>query len=196
MGVVAQIQSQALAGTPMTSIYKSPEEERLLQSCGECLAGFGLRVVDADLRIGPRSVVRLYVERVGDADLGKDPTASLEDCAQASRLVGVRLEAEDWIPSGYDLEVSSPGLDRRLRVGEDFKRVVGQRLKVDLKDGLWAQSVGLGRTRHLTGILVAVRDAGIVLNVDGQSWKLPLDQIVKAVRVWDWNSKREAANGI
>ena len=148
----------------LESISKTQVETQVLGLCEELLEPQGFRVVDLDCRIASRSLVRLFIERVAGATAASDKPgstgATLDDCAEASRLIGGVLETkEELIPGGFDLEVSSAGLDRRLRTEADFRAVVGETVKLKLT----AAIQGLGA--NVTGELVRVESAGIVVSV-------------------------------
>jgi ribosome maturation factor RimP len=84
----------------------------------------GLEVVEVELRGGGKArMLRLVIDRPGGV--------THEDCASMSREVGTILDVEDVIPGdSYTLEVSSPGLDRKLSKAADFERFVGSRVKL------------------------------------------------------------------
>ena len=83
-------------------------------------AGFDLIEVTSG-RESSGWVLRLYI----DAPAGAGVTVSHEDCARVSRDISAALDVADSIPHAYQLEVSSPGLDRPLRREGDFARFVG-----------------------------------------------------------------------
>ena len=86
--------------------------------------GFELADLEVNLR-GGGGVLRLFIDR--------DEGITLEDCEAVSRQVSGLLDVEDPIPGEYNLEVSSPGLDRRLVKESHFERFAGNRVKVKLK---------------------------------------------------------------
>ncbi len=106
------------------------------------------------------------------------------DCERVSREISVVLDVHDVIPHAYNLEVSSPGLDRPLRTLEHFRRFIGERAKVRLKHGV------AGR-RNYTGTIVAASVAGgggpatVTLEVDGMEHQLPLDDLDRANLQYD-----------
>lgn len=116
--------------------------------------------------------MRLFIERAS----GEPPT--LDDCANASRAIGDILENENLIPGAYDLEVSSPGLDRRLRVRADFEKSVGSDIKLKLTDSV----EGLGA--NVTGKLERVDAAGVIVLTQKKEWPIPLSKIKQANVVW------------
>src|SRR5262249_38039952 len=72
-----------------------------------------------------------------------------EDCADLSREVGTILDVEDTVPGGsYVLEVSSPGLDRKLSTAADFERFQGSRVKLTTRDPVNGNRFFEGRLEH------------------------------------------------
>ena len=92
--------------------------------------------------------------------------------------MGALLDVEDPIPGNYSLEVSSPGLDRKLTKAAHFQRFIGDTVKVKLR-------LPLDGRRRFRGVLVAQDDDSIVVEVDGQSYSLPLKTIDTARLVPD-----------
>jgi ribosome maturation factor RimP len=97
----------------------------------------------------------------------------MEDCVLVSRQISALLDVEDPIPGNYSLEVSSPGLDRRLKKVEHFQRFTGENVKIKLrfpKDG----------RRNYSGQLASVADQNIEVVVDGESHTLAIATIESA----------------
>lgn len=153
----------------------------MLTLCEAHLGPRGFRAIDVDCHVGPRSIVRIFIERMAqEAEASALPT--LDDCAEASRTIGTVLDgAEDLIPGGYDLEVSSPGLDRRLRLRSDFQSVVGEQVKLKLTESLE------GKGANVTGRLLKVSDDNVTVEVSGEERTVPFDKIKRANRVWVFN---------
>ena len=91
----------------------APEIDRVRDVCERVAADFGLEVVEVELKGGGKArTLRIYLDKPGGV--------TLDDCATVSREVGTILDVEDVIPGGqYTLEVSSPGLDRKLLKAAD-----------------------------------------------------------------------------
>lgn len=166
----------------MVSISKNDQEFKILDLCEKCLNPLGFRAVDVDCHVAGTSIVRIFIERVSPP---AEPTgvASIQDCAQVSRLISPLIEAENVIPGGYELEVSSPGLDRRLRLTEDFEKVVGEEVKLKLVEKL-AQ---LGA--NVTGKLLAAQGESITVLTQGIEVPVPLNKIRRANRVWHFEKR-------
>ncbi len=126
----------------------------------------GLELVDIEFRRERQGwVLRIYIDRPGGVTVG--------DCVRVSEILGDLLDAKDIIHHSYNLEVSSPGLDRPLRKPEDFERFAGDKVKIVLKDPLEGR-------RNFTGLLRGLRDDKVLLEIEGRMWELPLQGIKKA----------------
>lgn len=116
-----------------------------------------------------------------DAGSATNPTLiSVDDCERVSRDVSAALDVADKIPYAYQLEVSSPGLDRPLRRERDFARFVGETAKVRLE-------VGVEGRRNFSGTIRGAKDGRVEIACDGRSYELPIDDIVRANLVPDWD---------
>jgi ribosome maturation factor RimP len=119
-------------------------------------------------RSGQGGVLRVFID-------SPDPNAGItvEDCARVSHALGLVLESEDPIKGHYTLEVSSPGFDRILRKRAHFERFMGERIFAELK-------LPQNGRRRFVGVLRAIADDSIVVEVDGQAHTLPFERIQKA----------------
>ncbi|MGA7320879.1 MAG: ribosome maturation factor, partial [Candidatus Sulfotelmatobacter sp.] len=98
------------------------ELDRVREIAERVAASSGLEVVEVEFRgSGKARMLRVFLDRPGAA--GGDPLAGVThgDCANFSREFGTILDVEDAMPGSYTLEVSSPGLDRRLTKVSDFE---------------------------------------------------------------------------
>ena len=137
--------------------------ERLLRPVVEGL-GFELWELEYFPRRG-NALLRLYLDSPGGV--------TLDDCERVSRAVSEVLDAEDPLPERYELEVSSPGLERPLRTPEQFARDVGEQVFVELVAPLEGR-------RRFKGPLAAVSTTTIEVAVDGQRHALPIAAVRKA----------------
>lgn len=156
-------------GIASEQVRSSAEKQRLIELLEPAVRALGYELVDIDLRLGRRGLLRVYIDRQPDDEGG----VTLADCELVSGQVGALLDVEDPLPGTYDLEVSSPGLDRRLRTMEHFERFIGQDVKVELKQ---ARD---GRKR-LKGRLTGIENNSVVVEVDGRPWRLDLADIGEA----------------
>ncbi len=121
---------------------------------------------------GPKTVLRLYIDRAGGV--------TLDDCASVSQAVDAMLDVEDPFESRYTLEVSSPGLDRPLRKKADFERFRSRRARVKT----YAPVEGAEARKVYDGTLEGLEGEAVLVNVDGTVFRVPLDAIAKAHLVW------------
>lgn len=148
--------------------------EILKEKIGSLVEEDGLEIVDLKFfERGPASVLRIYVDKAGGVTVGQ--------CANLSRRIGDFLEIEDLIPSRYTLEVSSPGLDRPLFSGADFKRKIGERVRVFLKEEVSGKMELLGKIKNLEGenLLLLVESKASGLN-NAKQEVIPLKKVAKA----------------
>ena len=126
--------------------------------------GLGYELADLELKIGGRDgVLRLFIDKPGGV-------IGLEDCEAVSRQVSAYLDVEDPLPAHYVLEVSSPGLDRKLTKAEHFQRFMGEDVRVKLRFPL------AGR-RNFRGALKSATAELIEVEVDGESHILQIATI-------------------
>ncbi len=137
-------------------------------------ASYGLEIWDVELRGtgGKSRMLRVYIDRPAGAGRpsgpgqGQDGQAvggvTHEDFANVSRELGTILDVEDAVPGGtYLLEVSSPGLDRKLAKAADFERFVGSRVKLMTREPV-------NNNRHFEGRLERCGEGRLVLNLEGR----------------------------
>jgi len=140
------------------------ELARLLEPTVEQL---GYELADLELRVaGREGVIRVFI----DKPEGSGESVGLADCETVSRQVSAVLDVEDPLPGHYVLEVSSPGLDRKLTKPAHFRRYVGDDIRVQLR-------VPLEGRRKFRGRLTAASEETIEVDVDGQSYELPIATI-------------------
>jgi ribosome maturation factor RimP len=120
-------------------------------------------------------VVRLFIDSAGD---GQAPV-SHADCERVSRDISAALDVADVISHAYQLEVSSPGLDRPLRRERDFARFAGQSARIKLADGVEGR-------RNFSGTIRGAHDGVVEIECDGRSYQLPVEQVAKANLIPDW----------
>ena len=142
------------------------EDERQLQIeevVQPVLLDHGLTLVDLEFRPRrPRGVVRLAVDKPGGV--------GIDDCQRVSREVGDVLDASALIEEAYDLEVSSPGLDRQLRTDREFRWATGRRVRCWLAGG-----------QEVRGRLLGIDGGSLVLEQEGREQvKLDKASITKA----------------
>lgn len=111
---------------------------------------------------GRGKLLRIYIDN--------EPGIQISDCEVVSRRVSAILDVEDVIAGHYDLEVSSPGLDRPLFKEEHYRRFLSHRIKLVMA------IPQLGR-RRFTGVLKDFDDGKIIVEVDNEIYELPLADV-------------------
>lgn len=147
------------------------------------------QVTEITNRVGqPTSIEAVEVEFLGGGNhrvlrifIDKPDGVTHADCEFISQHVGTILDVEDVIPGGaYTLEVSSPGVERKLSKPGDFQRFTGQKIKVSLKDPVENQKVW-------EGTLTAFTDGVITLEpAPGKSIQFAFDAVRKANLKFEW----------
>ena len=126
----------------------------------------GYELADLEMKVGGKDgLVRVFIDGPDGVDI--------EDCEKVSRQVSAVLDVEDPLPGNYVLEVSSPGLDRRLTKPSHFQRYMGEDVRVKLR-------FPLDGRRNFRGALRAADDDKIEVEVDGESHCLPIATIESA----------------
>lgn len=127
---------------------------------------------------GSKRVLRIYIDKPGGV--------THADCELISRTVSEALDAEDIIPGpAYTLEVSSPGIERKLSKPRDFERHQGQKIKVVLHEPLNGQKL-------LDGMLTRFQDDVLTLQLerkgapDGEPLEIPIASIKSANLKFEW----------
>jgi ribosome maturation factor RimP len=138
--------------------------ERVREIAERVAASSGLEIVEIEFLGGGKArMLRVFLDK---ASAGTDPLAGVthEDCANFSREFGTILDVEDVMPGSYTLEVSSPGLDRRLIKAADFTRFTGSRLKLTTRQPVNSNC-------HFEGRLESFNDGRLTLDLSIASHK-------------------------
>ncbi len=121
-------------------------------------------------------ILRLFIDKA-DAPKGKTGGITLDDCQNVSRWVEELLDAANVPSEPYNLEVSSPGINRPLRTAEHFKKFAGQKAKITVSEPLAPES----KQKNFTGIIVGTQGQTVELDdvVSGKV-SIPIAVIAKA----------------
>jgi ribosome maturation factor RimP len=142
------------------------ELDRVREIAERVAASSGLEVVDVEFRgSGNARMLRVFLDKPGAA--GGDPLAGVThgDCVNFSREFGTILDVEEAVPGErYTLEVSSPGLDRKLTKAADFERFVGSRMKLMTRQPV-------NNNRYFEGRLESFRNGLLTLDLSVASHK-------------------------
>ena len=131
---------------------------------------YGLELVDVEFTGGAGKQgrnLRVTIERVGGQQDSAEAQAgvTLDDCANVSREMSTILDVEDPVPGGeYMLEVSSPGLDRKLTRREEFVRFIGNRVKLMTREPIGVTETSKGN-RHFEGRMEKFENGTLTLDV-------------------------------
>jgi ribosome maturation factor RimP len=127
-----------LSDNQLDQVRKFAEEVAVREGC---------RLYDVEFHDGGHRALRIYIDKAEGA-------VSIDDCANVSRGLNLRLDVEDVIPGGrYDLEVSSPGMDRKLTQLWHFQTAVGQTIRLQFSEA------GSGALKPYEGKLAAIEGA-------------------------------------
>lgn len=141
--------------------------ERVRTVIGPVLANLGYDLVEVKLVVAHgRRTLRVFIDKPGGV--------TLDDCAKASKAIGFLLDDEEVLRARYYLEVSSPGAERKLRSREDFRRFVGKKAQVRLRQ----EHAG---TIAVKGRIEAFDEDLLVLKPEGDaSMEIPYQSILSA----------------
>ncbi|KAA5803489.1 ribosome maturation factor RimP [Alkalicaulis satelles] len=147
---------------------RSPQDARILSLAEPIADGLGLEIVRVRVTGGKKTVCQIMAER-GDGEI------TVADCARLSRGLSDLLEQADPIAGEYDLEVSSPGIDRPLTALAHFARWEGYEAKLEL------DRLVEGRKRF-RGVLAGVEDDSVLIDLAGEDETavIPFDWIADA----------------
>jgi ribosome maturation factor RimP len=121
------------------------------------LSMMGFELIDIEF-VGKS--LRLTIDKPGGVTLG--------DCVSVTRRVSLLLDTEDPIESNYRLEVSSPGLNRKLKTAREFEHFSGRRAKVQTDKGIFR------------GTITALKGENVIFEVEGSEVSVGLNDIIKA----------------
>jgi len=147
---------------------------RIAQLGERVAAATGIEIVEVQLRgAGKSRLLRVYIDKSGGVTHG--------DCELVSDGLGRLLDEGDVIPGdSYTLEVSSPGLERKLSKPRDFERVVGKKIRVSLREPMDGM-------KSFDGKLTAFADGTLdVETASGHLVHFPLEQVQKANLKFEW----------
>ena len=150
--------------------------DRISDAVSPILWTLGLELADVIcVGQGPRSVIRVFID--------KPEGVTLDDCERAHKALGPALDVADPFPHAYTLEVSSPGLDRPFKRIQDYRRAVGRRVTLKLREPLAGQW-------RLVGTLADVTEDAVTLEVNepppSRTVTVEHKQVAEAKRVVSW----------
>jgi ribosome maturation factor RimP len=137
-------------------------------------ASEGLELVEVEVKGGG-------IHRFVRISIDKPEGVSHADCELMSHQVGTILDVEDVVPGGqYTLEVSSPGVERKLLKPNDYERFLGKKAKITLREPVDGR-------RNWEGTLAGIEDGLIRLDLErGDPLRFPFEQVQKANLKFEW----------
>jgi ribosome maturation factor RimP len=144
----------------------SIELDRIRDAAERAARSAGVEVVDVEWKIGKQRFLRVFID--------KPEGVSHRDCQAVSEQLGVLLDLEDLVPgSRYVLEVSSPGLDRKLTKPSEFERFAGRLARISTTEPV-------ANAKFFEGRLAGFADGRVKIDVRGQIIEVPFADIRKA----------------
>ena len=140
-------------------------EQKLTEMLTAPVEALGFEMVGVEfIRAGKHSTLRVYIDHPDGI--------SVEHCAEVSHQVSAVMDVEDPITTEYNLEVSSPGMERPLFKLQHYVDSVGEIVAIKLK-------IPMGDRRNFKGKLLCIEDGMLTVEVDGQSFMLAFTNIDK-----------------
>jgi len=149
-----------------TMIAKAPIDAKLARMLTPTIEGMGFELVRIRLMGGRKKTIQVMAERA-------DGTMEIDDCADLSRAISAVLDIEDPLSESYDLEVSSPGIDRPLTRLKDFDRWEGYEAKLETEELID------GRKRF-KGILAGIEGNEVLIEIEEGTIGLDFDWLADA----------------
>ncbi len=170
-------------------------EEQLLARLSEFLSPLGYEVVHLEVQTHREKILRLFIDWSENLDSSR--TIGIEDCAKVSRALDEPLEGLAEVEAifkgaNYELEVSSPGVDRPLRREQDYSRFKGRRIRLNTFRPLTAEELGdaayaaqNSRQKNFMGELLGLEQQSVLLmssigGAGGTRIRIPLSLVAKA----------------
>lgn len=148
--------------------------EKIRGAAERVARSLGVEVVDVEWKVGKQRLLRLYIDRPPLPEQKIGSGVSHSDCEAVSNQLSVILDVEELVPGpGYVLEVSSPGLDRKLMKPEDFTRFAGRLARVWLSEPVENQ-------KYFEGRLGGFADGAVQMSVRDRMILFPFANIRKA----------------
>ena len=137
--------------------------------------GMGYELIEIEYQPNPKyGVLRLFIDKASGIQV--------EDCSAVSRQISAVIDVEDPVSGKFNLEVSSPGMDRPLRRAEDFQQFSGEVVKIKT-------SMPFEGQRNFKGLLKGLEEDLVIVECDDKEVRLPITAIDKARLVPDFDKK-------
>jgi len=131
------------------------------------LAMLGFELVKVEMSfVGRRKLLRVFIDR-------EDRAVTIDDCVAVTKALGFVLDGEDIVPGSYNLEVSSPGIERPLTKPRHFMRFIGSRTRIEYRDASGAKATVIGE-------IAQADENSVSLSTDGEIMRIDYSDVVKA----------------
>ena len=160
--------------------------DKIREAAERVARSLGLEIFDVEWKVGKQRLLRVYIDRPPGPANPENLGISHKDCERVSEQLSVILDVEDLVPGPpYVLEVSSPGLDRKLIKPADYERFAGRLARIWLNEPVENQKFFEGRLAGYADGMVKIEGEG--------ARRLPCRTPAFARRIWWWNFKGEGA---
>jgi ribosome maturation factor RimP len=150
------------------------ELEKIREAAERVARSLGLDIFDVEWKIGKQRLLRVYIDRLPGPQNPEGLGVTHKDCERVSEQLSVILDVEDLVPGpSYVLEISSPGLDRKLIKPADYERFAGRLAKIWLNEPVEKQA-------YLEGRLAGYADGVVKVTVRDRELAVPYAGIKKA----------------
>jgi ribosome maturation factor RimP len=166
--------------------------QKIERLASEVAAREGVTIYDIEFSGGTQGrTLRVFIDKVGGV--------GIDDCSNVSRGLNLLLDVEDPIPGGkYNLEVSSPGLERPLKKTWHYEQQVGKKIWIKTAkafEAFGSQDKKLKFAKQLTDTLVAIEGEAIRVQLGEEQILIPFDAIERAKTVFDFNEGKHEKKG-
>jgi ribosome maturation factor RimP len=136
---------------------QTEQEKKLYKLVAPEVAVMGFELIDMDFS---RGLLRITIDKPGGV--------TLDDCVSVNRRVSLLLDTNDPIEGSYRLEVSSPGLNRRIKTLKEFEHFAGRKVKIQTREGTFR------------GTIKGLAEESVLIDIDGTQQEVPFMDIQKA----------------
>lgn len=161
-------------------IMKTDKEDKLEREVRSLIEptikSLGFEIYDICIRIGRTRLARVLIDSKN--------SVGVEDCANVSKEVEQIIDTADIIEYQYNLEVSSPGIERRLTKKEHFEKYIGECVDVVVKEKIEGRS-------HFKGKLINIDNNNCIIDIDNKTYEIDINNIEKAKNIFVFKNKEK-----
>lgn len=150
----------------------------------EAAEAFSLYLYDLEIQGPPRWTIQLYVDAPGGVGPGHGVT--VDECAEVSRYIEALLDADERVPENYVIEVSSPGVERKIRTTRQVEMMVGNRVQLNLREKLDGRNTIVGEL-----VDFAQDDEELTIDVEDsdEQIEVPWGSVARAKLAYDFDAE-------